>query len=161
VADEKNIVNITQKNGFVKTAISKPEKWLLNAAFSIGLDYSILTHEITTDLFIHSMKRHGDPEKHGKATIKKDDFDYINEIIRKPDFAVIGAIRKTKFYNTYVKILDNITYIYFEEMLISRKNKALRGKTLYKVARPLTLYEAINIIVRNNKTDISKAKILN
>jgi hypothetical protein len=30
---------------FVKTVIGKPELWLIEAAASIGLDYSGLTHE--------------------------------------------------------------------------------------------------------------------
>jgi hypothetical protein len=38
-----------------------------------------------------------------------------------------------------VKIDAGITYFYFEQIFDSRKNKALRGSTLYKVTRPAIL----------------------
>jgi hypothetical protein len=52
--------------------------------------------------------------------------------VKAPDCAVIGAIRKETLINAYAKIDNGITYLYFEEVLFSRRNKSLRGKTFYK-----------------------------
>jgi hypothetical protein len=145
---------------FNRTAIGKPEQWLIEAAASIGLDFSKFIHETTDDFVSHSIKRHGDPKTHGAATITIADFERISDIVKTPDYAIIGSIRKETLLNTYVKIYSGITYLYFEEVLISRRNKALRGKTLYKITKPLILDEIIKRVTKNDKTDISKAKIL-
>ena len=146
---------------FTKKEISKPEKWLIETATLIGLDFSDFTHETTNEFYDHSMKRHGDYKTHGAATIINADFERILEIVKSPDYAIVGAIRKESLINVYAKIYDEITYFYFEEILTSRRNKGLRGKTLYKVTRPLSFDEVLKNISRNGKTDISKAKILN
>ena len=146
---------------FTKTIIGKPEQWLIDAAANAGLDYSKLSHETTNELTGHSIKRHGSTEIHGSATITGADFDRIPDIVKTPDYAVIGAIRKETLINAYAKIDNGITYLYFEDVLKSRKNKALRGKTLYKVTRPLLFDEFLNNVSRNKKTDISKAGIFN
>ena len=148
-------------NPFIKTAIGKPEKWLIESAAGIGLDYSGLVHETTNELTEHSLKRHGDHGIHGAATITNIDFDCIPDIVKKPDYAVIGAIRKETLINAYAKISGGMTYMYFEEVLISRKNKSLRGKTLYKVTKPLSLDDVLKNVSRNGKTNISKAYIFN
>jgi hypothetical protein len=46
-------------NPFGITKIGKPEPWLIEAAASIGIDVSGLTHEITTYFVNHSIKKHG------------------------------------------------------------------------------------------------------
>ena len=147
-------------NYFEKTLIGRPEQWLIDAAIDIGLDFTNLSHEITNELISHSIKRHGNHILHGAATITSTDFDYIPDIIKTPDYAVIGGMRKKILINAYAKIEKDITYLYFENVLISRKNKALRGKTLYKVTRPLSLDEFLKNVSKNEKTDISKAKVL-
>ena len=146
---------------FLKKTIGTPEKWLIEAAASIGLDFTRLTYEITNEFINHSMKRHGDPKLHGAATLTEADFERIPSIIKNPNHAIIGAIRKEILINVYVKIDNNITYMYFEEVLISRKNKALRGKTFYKITKILSLEEVFKNVSKNGKTDISKAKIIN
>ena len=143
-----------------KTIIGKPEQWLLNAALEIGLNYSELVHEITDDFINHSIKRHGDRNLHGAATITATDFDLIPEIIKNPDYSVIGAIRNEIIINAYAKHINGLAYLYFEDVMKSRKNNSLRGKTLYKVTRLLSLDEFLNNVSRNNKTDISKAAIV-
>jgi hypothetical protein len=143
---------------FIKTEIGPPERWLIEAAAAIGLDLSGFTHETTNELTSHSMKRHGDPKTHGAAAITEADFEHIPGIIKTPDHAIIGADRKGTLINAYAKADAGSTYLYFEEVLQSRKNKALRGKTLYKVNKPLTLEEFIKIVTMNKKTDISGAK---
>ena len=145
---------------FEVETIGKPEKWLIEAAASIGLDYSGLSHEITNEFEKHSMKRHGDPGIHGTAALTGADFDCIPGILKAPDHAIIGAIRKEALINAYAKIESNMTYLYFEEVLRSRRNKALRGKTLYKITRPLSLKEVLRNVSGNGKTDISAARIL-
>jgi hypothetical protein len=143
---------------FEISAIGRPEKWLIEAAAAIGLDFSKLTHEKTNELIIHSMKRHGDPKTHGAAAVIKEDFDFISQIIKSPDYAIIGAVRRESLFNIYAKIKNGITFLYFEAILQSRKNKALRGKTLHKINRPLIFDEFINIVMMNGKTDITGAK---
>ena len=144
-----------------RTIISEPEQWLIEAGPAIGLDFSSLTHETTNQLRDHSIKRHGNPEIHGTATITLADFERIADIVKTPDYAIIGAIRKGTLVNAYAKIEDGITFMYFEEVLISRKNKVFRGKTLYKVTRPLSFAETLKNVSGNGKTDISKAVIFN
>jgi hypothetical protein len=43
--------------------------------------------------------------------------------------AIVGAKRKGRLINVYVKAENGMTYLYFEEILQGRKNKALRGCT--------------------------------
>ena len=147
-------------NSFEKNEICKPEKWLIEAGASIGLNFSNFIHETTNEFCDHSLKRHGDHHIHGEATIIGADFEHIPAIVKAPDYAVIGAIRKETLMNAYAKIDNGITYLYFEEVLSSRKNKALRGKTFYKITRPISFDEFLKNISRNKKTDISKAIIL-
>ena len=142
---------------FEKNEICRPEKWLIEAGASIGLDFSNLIHETTNEFHDHSLKRHGNHQLHGEATITGADFERIPAIVRAPDYAVIGAIRKETLINAYAKIDNGITYLYFEEVLSSRKNKSLRGKTFYKITRPISLDEFLKNVSRNKKTDISKA----
>jgi hypothetical protein len=73
--------------------------------------------------------------------------------------AIIGAKRKGKLINAYTKTENGVTYLYFEEILQGRKNKALRGCAFYKVTRPLTVDDVLKNVTRNDKTDISEAKI--
>jgi hypothetical protein len=75
--------------------------------------------------------------------------------------AIIGAKRKGRLINAYAKVESGVTYLYFEEILQGRKNRALRGCTFYKVTRPLTADDVLKNVTRNDKTDISKAKIYN
>ena len=147
-------------NSFSKTIIGKPEIWLIEAAAKIGLDYSQLTHEITNEFINHCIKRHGDQKTHGGATVTDADFERIPDIVKTPDHAIIGAIRKETLINAYAKIDNGMTCLYFEEVMISRRNKTLRGKTLYKVTRPLSLKEILRNVSGNGKTDISSARIL-
>jgi hypothetical protein len=74
--------------------------------------------------------------------------------------AIIGAIRWSIPCNIHIKIDMGNTYLYFEDILNSNRNKCLRGRTLYKVTRHLSLDEILKNVVRNEKTDISKAKIV-
>jgi hypothetical protein len=144
---------------FEVTTLGKPETWLLEAATSIGFDFSGFIHETTNQFRNHVMSRHGDPAIHGAATVTDEDFFRLPGIIRAPDIAIIGAKRKKALYIVYVKTETGITYFYFEQILDSRKNKAFRGSTFYKVTRSLSLDEVLKNVSRNDKTDITGAKI--
>jgi hypothetical protein len=89
---------------FEVTIPGKPEAWLLEAAASIGLDYSALTHEVTDHFRNHVINRHGDPSKHGTATVTYMDFDKIPAIVKAPDMAILGARRWGNLCNVYIKI---------------------------------------------------------
>ncbi|MDR0403662.1 MAG: hypothetical protein LBH35_08760 [Treponema sp.] len=145
---------------FEVTILGKPEPWLIKAAASVGLDYFGLTHVITDHFRNHVINRHGDPAKHGAATVTHEDFNKIPAIVKAPDMAIIGAIRRGNLCNIYTKIETAITYLYFDEVLDSKRNKALRSSTFYKVTRPLSLDEVLKNVSRNDRTDVSKAKIL-
>jgi hypothetical protein len=145
---------------FEVTTLGSPGAWLIEAAASIGLDYSGLTHEITDHFKNHVINRHGDPAKHEAATVTNTDFDMIPAVVKAPDMAIIGAGRRGNLCNVYIRIEADITYLYFDEVLDSKRNKSLRSSTFYKVTRPLSLDMVLKNVSRNGKTDVSKAKIL-
>jgi hypothetical protein len=104
---------------FVKTEIGKPEPWLVEAAVSIGLDYSGLTHEITNHFKNHVINRHG----HGPMPVLEADIAKIPDIVKAPDMAIIG-IRRKGLFNAYAKRISGETFLYFDEVLNSTHNKA-------------------------------------
>jgi hypothetical protein len=141
-------------NPFHKTVIGRPKKWLIEAAAEIGLDYSELSHEVTNEFKNHVEKRHGQ----GVLAVTDKDLEKIPEIVRKPDLAIIGAIRKGEVRNVYVKMETGITYLYFEKVLNSNRNKALRGSTFFKIVKPLDMENLERIVTMNELTDLSGAK---
>jgi hypothetical protein len=145
---------------FDRATIGVPAPWLIEAAASIGLDYAGLVHETTDHFRNHVINRHGDPAKHGAATVTNADFDRIPAIVKSPNMAIIGAVRRGNLCNVYIKIEADITYLYFDEVLDSKRNKTLRSSTFYKVTRPLTLDDVLKNVTRNDKSDVLGAKIL-
>ena len=143
-----------QVNPFHKITISKPEKWLIEAAADIGLDYSKLSHEVTSDFKDHVMKRHGQ----GELLITDKDHEKIPEIVKNPDLALIGIIRKGELRNVYVKMEPGVTYLYFDKVLNSNRNRVLRGVTFFKIVKRLDMEKLEKIVGMNGKTDFSKAK---
>ena len=139
---------------FKRTTIGKPEQWLIEAAASIGLDYSQLTHEITNHFQSHVIKRHGQ----GILAITEKDYEKIPDIVKSPDMAVIGAVREGTLINAYAKRETGATYLYFEEVLDSNRNKALRGRTFFKIIKKIDMKNFERIITMNKITDLSKAK---
>jgi hypothetical protein len=144
----------------IRIPLGAPSGWLVSAAASIGLDYGGLTHEITNHFQAHVMSRHGDPAAHGRAAVAPADFDRIAGLVAAPDFAVIGAERFGKPRNAYAKVYDDLTFLYFDEALMGKRNKTLRGATFYKVAKPADLAYFLRVVRMNEKTDITRAKIL-
>jgi hypothetical protein len=141
-------------NPFRKTIIGKPKTWLIEAAASIGLDYSGLPHEVTNEFKDHVEKRHGQ----GVLAVTDKDLEKIPEIVRNPDLAIIGTTRKGELRNVYVKMEAGITYLYFDKVLNSNRNKALRGSTFFKIVRPLDMENLERIVTMNELTDLSGAK---
>jgi hypothetical protein len=139
------------RQNLIITPIGSPAPWLVESAAEIGLDYSRLVHAVTSHFKNHAMNRHPD--------LQPEDFEKIPAIIAAPDTAIVGALRFDSLHNVYVKRMDGATYFYIDEVLDSRKNKLLRGVTLFKNKREKTLAEVISIVAGNERTDISKAKI--
>jgi hypothetical protein len=141
-------------NIFNIIVINKPQKWLLDAALSIGLDYSELSHEVTLYFLKHVIKRHNQ----GNLAITEGDYKKLLGILKAPDLAIIGAARGKKIFNAYAKRTDGETYLYFDEVMDSNRNKALRGSTFYKIKKQLDMDSFVRIVTMNGKSDMSKAK---
>jgi hypothetical protein len=150
-------------NLFGATKIGKPEPWLIEAAASIGIDVSRLTHEITTYFVNHGIKKHGNiraEEARGQVAITSADIERIPDIVQTPDCAIIGIKRHEEILIAYSKRLDDGTAIYYEEVLDSKKNKALRSKTLYKKMGAVNNETFFKIVANNAHTDLSGAKMV-
>jgi hypothetical protein len=141
-------------NPFHKTTIGKPKKWLMEAAEEIGLNYSELSHEVTNHFKSHVLKRHGQ----GALSITERDFEKIPGIVRSPDLAIIGIIRNEALLNVYVKMEPGTSYLYYDEVLSSNRNKALRARTFFKIVKPLNMNNLERIVNMNGKTDLSRVK---
>ena len=147
---------------FNKTTIGKSEQWLIEAAASIGLDFSVLCHEITSDFKRHVIKRHGNEESEkafGQIPVQESDFEKIPDIVNTPDYVIIGAKSKGRDILAYAKALDDITFLYFAEVLNSKRNKTLRGKTMYKRNGPINASQFLKIISTARGVDITMSKI--
>ena len=161
--EERAIIRYYEKqvNQFNKSIIGKPAQWLIEAAAAICLDLTGFKHEIIIgDFQRHVIKRHGDITLHGKATIVEADFTRIPDIVKTPNMAIIGATRKGRRYIVYAMTEPDMTYIYFEQIFGSHRNRVLRGSTFYKVTRPLVMDDIKRIVTRNEKTDISGAAVV-
>ena len=148
---------------FQRTLIGKPGQWLIEAAAEIGLDFSELVHEVTSEFVTHVMKHHGDAETEkarGQLPIIAADIMLIPDIIKNPNCAIIGISKYGKIFNVYLSENSNGTVIYYEEVLNSKKNKSLRGKTMYKKMGKMSNETFVKIVSNNSNTDMSGAKIM-
>ncbi|MDR0497993.1 MAG: hypothetical protein LBH42_10285 [Treponema sp.] len=139
---------------FETKVIGHPEKWLVQAAADVNVDLAGFTHELTNHFQNHVLKRHGK----GSLAITEKDFAKIPGILKSPDMAIIGAFREGTLINAYVKREVDVTYLYFEEVLDSTHNKALRSRTFYKIGKLLDPEGFKKIVTMNGITDISGAK---
>jgi hypothetical protein len=150
-------------NSFDVTKIGKPAQWLIEAAAAIGLDISGLIHEITSYFVNHGIKRHGNAEvekAQGQVVVTTADIDRIPDIVKSPDCAVIGIKRHEETLIAYSKRFEDGTAIYYEEILNSKKNKALRSKTLYKKMGTVSIENFLKIVANNAHTDVSGVKVV-
>jgi hypothetical protein len=67
--------------------------------------------------------------------IAEKDYKKLSAIVKSPDLAIIGATRRNKVFNAYAKRMDWETFLYFDEVMDSKHNKALRGSTFYKIKK--------------------------
>jgi hypothetical protein len=149
---------------FEKIPIGKVEKWLIDEAKEVGLDIDGYDHEITNHFVNHVMNEHGDErteKSRGNIAIKESDFNLIPEILKSPDFTIVGAKRGDQNIIIHSKKMDDGTTIYFEEVLSGEKNKTLRGKTMYKrISTDIDEDKLKSIVTMNEKTDLSKTKVV-
>jgi hypothetical protein len=148
---------------FIKTVIGVPEPWLIEAAASIGLDLTGLTHETTNYFINHGMKRHGNAETEkaqGQLSVTLSDIERIPAIVKAPDCAIIGIKRYGETLIAYSKKFEDWTVIYYEEILNSKKNKALRSRTMFKKMGSVNADKFLKIVTTNVHTDVSTAKMV-
>ena len=96
----------------------------------------------------------------GQIAVVEDDFGKISDVVKRPDHAMIGAKRNGKNVLYYVKKMEDGTTLYVEEVLNGAENKSLRSKTMLKREKDVNESKLKNIVSMNNKTDLSKAKII-
>jgi hypothetical protein len=111
-------------------------------------------HEITNHFKNHVKNRHG----RGVLSITEKDFEKIPVIVKSPDLAIVGTIREGAVINVYVKMEPRETFLYFDEVLDSNRNKTLRSRTFFKIAKPLDMENLERIVTMNGITDLSRAK---
>ena len=102
----------------------------------------------------HVIKRHGQ----GALSVTEKDFEKIPGIVRNPDLAIIGTIRKGTIVNVYARMESGVTYLYFDEVLNSNRNRALRGRTFFKIVKSLDMENLERIVTMNGITDLTRAK---
>jgi len=148
---------------FEKKVIGKPERWLIEAAKTAGLDISALAHEVTNYFIDHSIKRHGNAEterNQGQMPVTIADFNLIPDIVKTPDCAIINVKRNRDILIAYSKKIGMDTVMYYEEVLNSKRNKALRSKTIYKKMGTVKKDVFLKIVSNNAHTDISQIKMV-
>ena len=146
-----------------KTIIGKPEQWLIEAAATIGLDFSGLTHEVTDSFVSHCKKERGNAEiekARGQLPIVSTDIELIRDMVKNPDCVIIGVKKYGHILNAYLKAGATGSVIYYEEILNSKRNKALRSKTMYKKLGIVSTETFLKIVSNNANTDISGAKMV-
>ncbi|MDR0494703.1 MAG: hypothetical protein LBG95_03645 [Treponema sp.] len=147
----------------VITKIGPPEQWLIEAATEIGLDLSGLSHEVTNSFITHIIKQHGDEKSErarGQIAVTQADIAQIPDIVKAPDYAVIGIKRSGETINAYAKRHEDNTTVYYEEILIGRKNKALRSKTMFIKIGVMSIDIFLKILSNNVRSDLSRVKIV-
>jgi len=164
---------LKEENKVLKIPIGKVEKWLVDEAKEIGLDIDSFEHEITNSFITHVMNEHGNEKKEknrGQIAIIEGDFKKIPDIIKSPDYVIVGGQytkgkSKGKDFLTYAKKLDDDTTLYFEEVfeevLDGKKNRSLRGKTMYKRKGEIDEQKFINIVSNADNVNLSNAKKIN
>jgi hypothetical protein len=152
-----------EDNQFSTYTLGKPHKWLIDAAAELNIDISLSEHEVSNYFINHSINRHGNQKietAQGQLPITEDDIAFISAIVRSPDYAIIGIKRNNERLIAYAKYFESWTAIYYEEILNSRKNKALRSKTMYKKMGLVSKKVFIKIVSNNAHTDLSDIKIV-
>jgi hypothetical protein len=140
-------------------ALRKTGAWHTPAPFDI--DVSALTHEVSNYFVNHSLNRHGDERTEldqGQVPVTDQDIALIPELIKSPDYTVIGIKRHGALLIAYAKYFKGWTLIYLEEILNSRKNKALRSTTMFKKKGLIEQGTFIKILSNNAHTEMTGIK---
>jgi len=148
-------------NQFIKTVIGKPAQWLIEASASIGLCFVGLTHEVTNHFVNHSIKKHGNvnlEKSRGQIAITFADIEQLPDIVKNPDYATIGKKGSNEIIIAYSKRYKDGTVVYYEDVLNSNKNKALRSKTVYKKIGTMSYETFLKIVANNGRTEILTQK---
>lgn len=150
-----------KKGGFTRTPQGKVSDWFVDVAKQSGFDFSDYEHETTNQFEDHVLNRHGKGKEADPANIpiEKADFNKISDIIDTPDFIAFGVKRDSEDRVIYAKTFDDKTTLYFEEVLTGKKNKKLRGKTMFKRNDNVTSEKLKTLLGSNKKNDISNMKI--
>jgi hypothetical protein len=162
VAGPSSAIN-KQVKPFEKTVVGRPERWLVEAAKAAGLDISGLAHEVTDNFVAHCKKQHGNAEvekARGQLPIASADIELIPDIVKNPDCVIIGIKKYGQTFNAYLKKEGDGAVIYYEEVLNSKKNKALRSKTMYKKMGKVSDENFLKIVSNNANTDVSGTKMV-
>jgi hypothetical protein len=121
----------------------------------------------TNQFIVHVHNHHGNEKtekSRGQTAVKPDNFEAIAEITASADYVMVGARLKTehglKDEIIYAKIFNDKTFIYSEEILSGKRNKALSGSTLFIKDTVLKEQSLYNTIRNNRENDITKAKII-
>lgn len=149
----------SKKEQFIKLNLSPVSDWLIKKEKEVGIDISGYMHQITTDFMKHTLNNHGDEkseEQRGNIAITEDDFTNIQSVFEKPDLVVLGLRRKNEDMIIYTKKLEDGTTVYMEEILSSKKNQALRSKTMYKSKNEISIEKLEKILRENKQNDCSK-----
>jgi hypothetical protein len=150
-----------KKDEFERKPQGAVSEWFVDVAKQSGFDFSDYEHETTNQFETHVLNKHGKGKESDPANIpiEKSDFNKIKDIINAPDFVAFGVKRDNEDRVIYAKTFDGETTLYFEEILTGKKNKKLRGKTMFKRNGKVTGEKLKTLLGSNRKNDISKMKI--
>lgn len=146
---------------FERKPQGKVADWFVDIAKQSGFDFSGYEHETTNHFENHVLKEHGKGNENDPANVpvEQKDFDRIKDIIDSPDFIAFGVKREGEDRVIYAKSFDDGITLYFEEILDGKKNKKLRGKTMFKRTDKVTGEKLKKILCSNRKNDVSEMKI--
>lgn len=146
---------------FERKPQGKVADWFVDIAKQSGFDFSGYEHETTNHFENHVLNEHGRGNENDPANVpvEQKDFDRIKDIIDSPDFIAFGVKREGEDRVIYAKSFDDGTTLYFEEILDGKKNKKLRGKTMFKRTDKVTGEKLKKILSSNRKNDVSEMKI--
>jgi len=168
---ELKVDTLEKKNALLSHDIESPYRnevkpWIVALAKEAGFDIRGYRHKVTQDFKNHVLAEHGNSEiekSRGQIAVTPEDFDYIDEILDNPTFAVAGIKRKNKFGKMEDRIIlvknTNNGAILYEEILSGKRNKALNAKTLLILQNEITEERLLNILRNNKRNDIANFKI--
>ena len=165
---EKTDAALAHKNLFERIPLRLVTDKEISSLKLVGIDISGYFHELSADFIRHAINNHGNQETEGlrgNATLGKNEIKQIPEIISNPDYTIIGVKREIKrgVWNDriiYSKRFSDGTSLYIEEVLAGKRNKSLRGLTLFKVKGELPIDSILKMLTNNRFNDVSGMKVI-